>query len=253
VAIILAVLRLFVGLAFVTYGLVKLLGGQFVTGDFVLDSRTTDPTTLVWCFYGYSPVYARFIGLCEFIPGLLLLIPRTRTLGAACLLPISLNITVMDFCFGFPAVKYFSLLLTLLTAVLVAADARKLKRAFWDAAEAGPPGGEAVAGKEGPRRRRLGAVLLIVVGLIVVAAGANLVCVAVLPGPEEPARERCAREGWDPAALRLKRWWRTRGDFGIGMEAVVEFEAHPDETVRVRLERPVGFVPWHAVAVEQAP
>src|SRR5438874_698566 len=116
----LLVCRLVVGGAFITYGLVKILGGQFYYGDFVIDSKTTDPTTLVWCFFGYSPVYGRFLGFCELAPGLLLLFSRTKTLGAVALLPVTLNITVMDFCFGFPAVKYTSLLLTLLCAILVA-------------------------------------------------------------------------------------------------------------------------------------
>src|SRR5919199_1527561 len=124
--------RLVVGFAFIAYGTVKLLGGQFYHGDFVIDSRTTDGTWLVWCFFGYSPVYARFIGLCELGPGLLVLFPRTRTLGALALLAVSLNITVMDFCFDFPPVKYTALLLTLLCAILVASDYRKLKMVFWD-------------------------------------------------------------------------------------------------------------------------
>src|SRR5690348_11790542 len=110
----LLVCRLIVGIAFVAYGTVKLLGGQFHHGDFVIDSRTTDGTWLVWCFFGYSPVYARFIGLCELVPGLLVLFPRTTTLGALALLAVSLNITVMDFCFDFPSVKYTALTLTLL-------------------------------------------------------------------------------------------------------------------------------------------
>src|SRR5581483_8561109 len=124
--------RLLVGGTFVTYGIVKLLGGQFHYGAFVVDSRTTDGTWLVWCFYGYSPVYGRFIGLCELIPGILLLVPRTRTLGALALLPVCVNITVMDFCFDFPPVKYFSLWLTVLCALLVAADYRKLLVLLWD-------------------------------------------------------------------------------------------------------------------------
>jgi hypothetical protein len=68
--------RLVVGFAFIAYGTVKLLGGQFYHGDFVLDRRTTDGTWLVWCFFGYAPVFARFIGLCELGPGLLVLFPR---------------------------------------------------------------------------------------------------------------------------------------------------------------------------------
>src|SRR5262249_14944634 len=44
--------RLFVGMVFIAYGAVKLLGGQFYHGDFVIDSRTTEGTWMVWCFFG---------------------------------------------------------------------------------------------------------------------------------------------------------------------------------------------------------
>src|SRR5262245_48822517 len=122
--LILLLCRLVVGVAFVTYGAVKLLGGQFHHGDFVIDSRATDGTWLVWCFFGYSRPYAWFVGLCELVPGLLLLFPRTKALGALALLAVSLNFTVLDFCFDFPPVKYTALLLTVLCGILVAADYR---------------------------------------------------------------------------------------------------------------------------------
>jgi hypothetical protein len=119
------------GVTFVLYGLVKLLGGQFVYHhDWVIDGRTTDGATLVWCFYGYSPTYGRLIGLAEALPGLLLLFRRTRLLGALVLLPIAANVTVMDFCFDFPPVKYFALALTAGCAALVAAERGKLRAAL---------------------------------------------------------------------------------------------------------------------------
>src|SRR3954447_24046449 len=79
------------GVSFLTYGIAKLGGGQFYHGDFTIDSRTVDGPFLVWCFYGYSPIYARVIALAEIIPGTLLLFGRTRTLGALLLLPVTVN------------------------------------------------------------------------------------------------------------------------------------------------------------------
>src|SRR5215469_2473027 len=96
-------IHIFLGITFLFYGLVKVAGGQFKYDGFVLDSQTTDGPSLVWCFYGYSPLYGRLIGLAEIIPALLLFLPRTRTIGALLLLPIAANITAMDFCFHFPA------------------------------------------------------------------------------------------------------------------------------------------------------
>ena len=94
--------RLFVGGVFLLYGLLKLSGGQFIPGDFAFDSRTDNPVVLVWHFYGYSPVYHRFIGAAECLPAVLLLWPRTAALGAVLAFPVAVNIAVMDWCFGFP-------------------------------------------------------------------------------------------------------------------------------------------------------
>jgi uncharacterized membrane protein YphA (DoxX/SURF4 family) len=124
--------RVFLGVMFLIYGTVKLCGGQFYHGDFVIDSQTTDGTSLVWCFFGWSYAYTIFIGLSECAVGLLLLIPPTATLGAVALFPLTLNITVMDFCFQFPAVKYTSLLFTTLCALLLLYDWRKLAPLLWD-------------------------------------------------------------------------------------------------------------------------
>jgi hypothetical protein len=124
--------RLFLGGMFLLYGTVKVCGGQFYHGDFVIDSRTTDGTYLVWCFFGWSYAYSLFIGLSECAVGFLLLVPRTATVGAVALFPLSLNITVMDFCFQFPAVKYTSLLFTTLCLLLLIYDWRKLMILLWD-------------------------------------------------------------------------------------------------------------------------
>lgn len=94
--------RVFVAGVFLAYGLLKLAGGQFVPGEFRFDSRSESMVTLVWHFYGYSPVYHRFIGLAEVVPAVLLLRPRTAALGALLALPVAANIAVMDWCFGFP-------------------------------------------------------------------------------------------------------------------------------------------------------
>ena len=126
-AVALTLVRLFLAITFLCYGLLKVLGGQFLYGGFLLDSRSVDGPTMVWAFYGYSSVYGRLIGVAEMAAGALLLVPRTRTLGALLLLPIAANITVLDFCFAFPAVKYFALTLTLLDLVLLAAERDKLK------------------------------------------------------------------------------------------------------------------------------
>lgn len=68
----------------------------------MIDKKTTDGTSLVWAFFGYSQFYGRLTGLFELIPAVLLMIPRTATIGAAALFAVSLNITAMDFAYGYP-------------------------------------------------------------------------------------------------------------------------------------------------------
>jgi uncharacterized membrane protein YphA (DoxX/SURF4 family) len=246
--------RLFVGIVFIAYGAVKLLGGQFYHGDFVIDSRTTEGTWLVWCFFGYSPVYARFIGMCELVPGVLVLLPRTTTLGALALLAVSLNITVMDFCFEFPGVKYTALGLTVLCGVLVASDYRRLKLIFWDhpSSEWKNSGtGQTLA--KTPPRSGVKRALLVLLGVVVVFPLLNLLAVAVTPGPEEAALAYCTNEGWDRSHLQVRSWQRTKGDWGINMEGYVEVEsARGDKpaVLRVLVHRPNGFVAWRAVERE---
>jgi uncharacterized membrane protein YphA (DoxX/SURF4 family) len=123
--------RLLLFVVFAGYGTIKLLGGQYDYGDWVISNRTQDGTSVVWAFYGYSPVYGRFTGLYELLPALLLLSRRTATLGALALFAVSLNITVMDFAYGYPMVKYFALAYTLLCLFLVAQDRDRLAAAFW--------------------------------------------------------------------------------------------------------------------------
>lgn len=255
--------RWVVGAAFMVYGLVKIFGGQFHHGDFVIDSTTTDPTSLVWCFFGYSPTYARFLGLCEFIPGLLILFPRTKTFGALALLPVTLNITVMDFCFGFPAVKYTSLFLTVLCALLVLSDWRKLKPIFWD--EEQTESGAKIEGDERAETSHLTRDATrprIPKSHIVLAAGAicvglflvNLAGVALGSDPIKAAVAKCIDEGWKEPDLTLRSWRRTAGDFGIQMEAIVEFDAANDgrsERIQVFMHRSHGMAPWRAIRIER--
>ena len=120
--------RLLLFVVFAGYGSIKLLGGQYDYGDWVISNRTADGTSVVWAFYGYSPVYGRFTGLYEVVPALLLLSRRTVTLGALGLFAVSLNITVMDFAYGYPMVKCFSLAYTLLCLFLVVPRPRTAAR-----------------------------------------------------------------------------------------------------------------------------
>ncbi|MCS7481935.1 hypothetical protein ACFFQW_02340 [Umezawaea endophytica] len=126
--------RLLLSAVFLFYGSVKLLGGQYHYGDWTISKSTADGTSLVWAFYGYSPFYGRVTGLFEFLPAVMLLFRRTTFLGAAALFAVSLNITLMDFAFHYPFVKYLAATYTVLCAVLVLHDKPKLTAALHDPA-----------------------------------------------------------------------------------------------------------------------
>ncbi|GLY65001.1 hypothetical protein [Amycolatopsis taiwanensis] len=124
--------RFLLAAIFLGYGSIKLLGGQYDYSDWTLINKdTVDGTSFVWAFYGYSPFYGRMTGLFEFLPALLLLSKRTATLGALGLFAVSLNITLMDFAFHYPSVKYFVLGYTLLLVFLLYQDRETLLDAFW--------------------------------------------------------------------------------------------------------------------------
>jgi uncharacterized membrane protein YphA (DoxX/SURF4 family) len=250
---VLLLIRSALGIIFLSYGVLKLLGGQFVYGDFVLDSRTVDGTTMVWTFYGYSPVYGRLIGVAEIIPGVLLLLPRTRTLGA--LFPVAANITVMDFCFGFPAVKYTAMVLTLLDVVLLAADHRKL-RLLWRLALVDTPMAGGAPSAPRPARRRWRVVAkygpAAAVGLVVVLLLTNLL-LAALSNPVNAATEYCVGRGWDRQQLVVLRWKMTAGWSGFDRKGFVEFQVKnkPPRVVHVDVRRPHSLVGWQILDYQE--
>jgi hypothetical protein len=101
------VVRWIVALIMLVYGLAKL--GVVGQPQFVYDwqevtFRRDDPHafTMIWHFYGYSRAYAAFISLCEIVPAVLLLVPRTATVGAIGVFAVMMNVTVMDWTFGLP-------------------------------------------------------------------------------------------------------------------------------------------------------
>ncbi|MDX1912575.1 MAG: hypothetical protein SFV22_13875 [Saprospiraceae bacterium] len=84
------------------YGLGKIAGGQFYRHGH-LPEKIAHKTVaelgafeLAWTFFGYSQAYILFIGLAQISGGLLLLAERTKLLGVAILMPVLINIIVVD-------------------------------------------------------------------------------------------------------------------------------------------------------------
>jgi len=250
----LAVIRVFLAITFGTYGLVKVLGGQYNYGDWVIDKKTVDGTSLVWAFYGYSPMYGRFTGLFELVPAILLLIPRTATIGAAALFAVALNVTAMDFGFHYPAVKYFALGYTVLLAVLLWADREKLslllltrEQARAVAASAPTLPGESSGPLFSPVMRRV----LLTVGGLFVLLEANITALSISKGPEPAARRAIQAQVQPNERLELLRSRQT-GLIGWDWTATVDYAvigAQSTDTVTVHARKITALFPWRVTQV----
>jgi len=248
------VIRVFLAITFATYGLVKVLGGQYNYGDWVIDKKTVDGTSLVWAFYGYSPMYGRFTGLFELVPAILLLIPRTATIGAAALFAVALNVTAMDFGFHYPAVKYFALGYTVLLAVLLWADREKLSLLLLSREQArvvaaSPPTLSAEASQPlfSPVMRR---VLLTAAGLFVIGA-ANVAALSISKGPEPVARRAVEGRMQPNERLELLRSRQT-GLIGVDWTATVDYAvigAQSTDTLTVHARKITALFPWRVTAI----
>lgn len=66
---------------------------------------------LTWSFFGYSKLYSTIIAVAQILAGSLLLFRRTTLLGTLFLLPILINITLIDYNYDIPAKDIITALL----------------------------------------------------------------------------------------------------------------------------------------------
>lgn len=81
-----------------TYGFAKLTGAQFTVLDSELDKplREVSGFWLTWYYFGYSAFYGTMIAAVQIVGGLALLARRTALVGALLLLPVVVNIVLID-------------------------------------------------------------------------------------------------------------------------------------------------------------
>jgi hypothetical protein len=97
--------RGFLALAFLNYGIAKLVDIQFnqVYQPAAFERMWADDLSgfqLAWRFFGYSRVYRFSIGLAEVGAAALLVSSRTVPLGALVFLPVIVNVVLVDLCYG---------------------------------------------------------------------------------------------------------------------------------------------------------
>ena len=119
------VIRFPLGFAILPYGISKLVCLQFQVPAFVYTRPLGEihGTMLTWAFLGYAPWFQVLLGLLETIPGLLLFFQRTQRLGAILLLPMTLNVFLMNYAMDLWAeTKLISSVLLCLNLLLLATD-----------------------------------------------------------------------------------------------------------------------------------
>ncbi|WP_245804700.1 hypothetical protein [Halobacillus hunanensis] len=120
-----ATFRLYLGITFLIYGAAKLAMGQFGEPSSEVEAIRGEGFVLAWSFFGYSRMYEIFIGLGEVIAAILIMIPRTATLGAIIYFPIIVNVMMVNYFFDI-GVQDLSTVLTVLCAFLLWVDREKL-------------------------------------------------------------------------------------------------------------------------------
>ena len=86
---------------------------------------TFSPMGVLWSSIGAAPVYQIFAGCAEVAGGLLLVVPRTATLGALICLADMIQVFMLNMTYDVP-VKLFAFHLVLLSCFLLAPDLRRL-------------------------------------------------------------------------------------------------------------------------------
>jgi hypothetical protein len=97
-----AAARWIAGVLLIFYGFAKVTGAQFLVTDAELARPMGEVSGfwLTWYYFGFSTTYKIFIATAEIGGGALLLWPRSALAGALILLPVTVNIAVLDPLYG---------------------------------------------------------------------------------------------------------------------------------------------------------
>ncbi|RRB00969.1 hypothetical protein [Larkinella rosea] len=133
--------RFYVFLILNLYGWAKMAGNQFFRPGHFPEKAAQIPLAeasgfeLAWAFFGHSTSYILVIGLSQVIGAWLLLWDKTKLIGIAILLPVLLNIVIVDICFevafGAMLIALTCLLLLLLVLALNQSTVRALFALLW--------------------------------------------------------------------------------------------------------------------------
>lgn len=153
------------------YGLAKAIPLQM---PFPLLTRLLEPygnfspMAVLWSSIGASPSYEIFAGCAEMLGGILLLTPRTTTLGALVCLADMIQVFMLNMTYDVP-VKLFSFHLILFSLFLLAPDARRLFNFFFTHGAVAPARQTQLF--HSVRANRIAVLLQVVFGLYLIGLG----------------------------------------------------------------------------------
>ena len=128
-------LRILSSFLILTYAVRKLIGGGQFGLINALSSRpvgTLSGFELTWYYYGYSHAYGVILGLTQALGGLLLLFRRSALLGASVLVPIMVNILMINVFFRIAVGAELVAAFVLISSLLLLWHARsRLIALFW--------------------------------------------------------------------------------------------------------------------------
>jgi uncharacterized membrane protein YphA (DoxX/SURF4 family) len=113
--------RIILAVAFIPSGLTKVLGNRFT--QLPLDN----PIGFFFEAFYQTGGWYRFVGIAQVLAAILLLIPRTSTLGATIFFPIVLNIMIITISVGFNGTWLITSLMFLANLYLICWDYDKFK------------------------------------------------------------------------------------------------------------------------------
>ncbi len=117
--------RIVLAVGFIPPSLVKIQGLPFTV------MGTDNPIGYFFDALHRTGGYWRFIGWAQCVAGVMLLIPRTATLGAICFLPIILNIFVITVALEFTGTPFITGPMLLAVIFLLCWDYDRLKSMIW--------------------------------------------------------------------------------------------------------------------------
>lgn len=128
-------LRLLSSFLVLTYAIRKLIGGGQFGLAHALNTRPVGTMTgfeLTWYYYGYSHAYGLILGLTQVVGGILLLFRRSALLGASVLIPVMVNILMINVFFTIALGAEIVAALVLISSLLLLWQERqRLVAVFW--------------------------------------------------------------------------------------------------------------------------